>query len=73
MLLIRIVNRNDYPEAHEKGNYTYTVLVNNRAIETGKLEGFTRRRGWRELAYEVLDKGHLERRPRRRARRRKRR
>ena len=52
MLIIKI--QNDGTGTPEIGNYRYQVMVNDTVIESGKITGFQRIRGWARLVEELI-------------------
>lgn len=58
MLILKIVN--DATGTNTDANYRYQVLVNDTVIESGKVSGHDRRKGWRNLVEMLVDKSRKE-------------
>ena len=51
VLIITI--HNDGTGTEEVGNYDYKVIINDKVIKEGKIEGHYREDGWRDLVMQV--------------------
>ena len=47
--MLQIVIQNDGTGTEEFGNYDYKILINNAVMDSGRIEYYNRKNGWKEL------------------------
>ncbi len=52
MLILTV--HNDRTGTEDVGNYDYNVYINKHIIASGRIEGFKRKYGWKQLIGEII-------------------